>query len=218
MRYTQVIENGKWNGKTHCLYEMLDKPLHWRKPCKIFVDSMGDLFHKSVPFEFLDRIMQTVSCYPQQHIYQVLTKRPERMKEYFEQLYRGLVIFHKGKDFQWPFKNLWLGVSVENNATKHRMDILRQIPAALRFVSFEPLLEDLGELNLDGIGWVIVGCESGPKRRLFRMSWLQKIYNQCKAVNKPCFVKQLPSKKGKIIKNSKCIEFAGWPQQFPKGE
>ncbi len=145
-----------WNGSISCDESALDKPLYWRKPRKIFVCSMGDLFHESVPFEFIDKVFFQISFCPQ-HRFQILTKRPERMAEYIEQrkgnnerkiLYVGLTKFHRGKKFQWPFRNLWLGVTVEHPYYKHRIDTLRQIPAAVRFLSIEPCLADMGELNL----------------------------------------------------------------------
>jgi len=206
--YGSVIDdNCKWNNKVVCLgRDVLNKPLHWRKPRRIFVCSMSDLFHPKVPFEFIDQVMQIITMYPQQHIFQVLTKRVKRMLEYFKQLHSGLTKFHKGHDFQWPFKNLWLGVTCENQKTAdERIPILLQIPAAVRFLSLEPLL---GEIYLPGpllnhgfgfeyyqepgkIGWAIIGCESGPNRREYKTEWVRDLVRQCKVAGVPVFVKQL---------------------------
>ena len=122
--------------------EILKEPLKWKKPHNIFVCSMSDIFHKDVPFDFIDKIMATIEQTPQ-HSYQILTKRAERMNDYFAT--RSVP------------KNVWLGVTVETANVKNRIDYLRNIKATVCFLSCEPLLEDLGELNLQGIDWVIVG-------------------------------------------------------------
>lgn len=155
--------------------EDLNEPKKWRAKSMVFVCSMGDLFHKDVPFEFVDKVMQTITETPQ-HRYQILTKRAERMAEYFAT--------HKVP------ANVWLGVTVEEERTKFRMDYLRQIPATVHFLSCEPLLSDLGEMNLEGIEWVIVGGESGVKARPMQEAWVLNIKRQANAAKVPFFFKQ----------------------------
>ena len=203
-----------WNGLIHCDPSILDKPLHWRKPRTIFVNNMGDTFHPAVPFEFVDKMLTYGTSFCPQHKFLFLTKRPERMKEYFEQLYKGLCKFHKGKPFQWPFKNLYLGTTICNQAeANEKIPILLQIPAAKRWLSIEPMLgpvdlEFLSEHTfrstkiLEGwdttlIDWVVIGCESGPNRRPCKIEWIESIVNQCKAAGVPVFVKQI-SQEGKV--------------------
>jgi protein gp37 len=134
--------------------ERLKEPLKWRTPSRIFVNSMSDLFHKKVPLDFIQEVFKVIQATPH-HVYQILTKRPERLVELAPHLE-----FHK---------NIWLGVSVENQSYVSRIDLLRQVPANVRFLSCEPLL---GSLNLDltGIDWVIVGGESGQKHRPMKVS------------------------------------------------
>lgn len=164
------------NGFTLTLHpEDLDEPKKWRAKSMVFVCSMGDLFHKDVPFEFVDRVMQTIRETPQ-HRYQILTKRAERMAEYFAT--------------RTAPANAWLGVTVEEERTKFRMDYLCQIPATVHFLSCEPLLSDLGEMNLEGIEWVIVGGESGVKARPMQEAWVLNIKRQANAAKVPFFFKQ----------------------------
>jgi len=154
----------------------LDQPLRRKKPTVYFVNSMSDLFHEHVPFAFIDQVMAVMKQTPQ-HTYQILTKRAARMRKYFSK--------------RIPPGNAWLGVSVENK--KHglsRIDQLRDIPASIRFLSVEPLLEDLGKVNLDNIHWVIVGGESGPKARPMQPEWVANIKRQCELVHVSFFFKQ----------------------------
>jgi protein gp37 len=153
----------------------LEEPMQWKKPHNIFVCSMSDLFHKDVSFEFIDKVMCTINNTPQ-HRYQILTKRAERMAEYFATR-------------EIP-QNAWLGVTVEAQTSKNRIDILRTLAAPIRFLSCEPLLEDLGCLNLDNIDWVIVGGESGTSGRPMKEDWALEIKDQCEAQNIPFFFKQ----------------------------
>lgn len=158
------------------LPERLTQPLQRRKPTIYFVNSMSDLFHKGIPDEFLDRVFDVIRQTPQ-HTYQILTKRAERLPVYF-------------KDRICP-NNVWLGVSVEDRKYGvPRIDYLRKVSARIRFLSIEPLLENLGEINLDGIHWVIVGGESGPKARPMRSEWVENIKRQADAVNTAFFFKQ----------------------------
>lgn len=164
------------NGFNLTLHEgCLKEPLAWKKAHNIFVCSMSDIFHENVPFEFVDRIMHTILQTPQ-HRYQILTKRAERMKEYFSTR-------------QIP-ANVWLGVTVEAKNTRFRIDYLRNLQATVKFLSCEPLLEDLGELNLNGIDWVIVGGESGPQARPMKETWILNIRKQVEEQGIRFFFKQ----------------------------
>ena len=160
----------------------MDKPLGWKKPRMVFVNSMSDLFHPNLTADakFMSRVWYIFgrAC---QHQYQVLTKRPESMRDF---------LLHGKKPIIVP-PNVWLGVSAENR--KHgvpRIPLLQECPATIRFLSCEPLLEDLGELDLTGIHWVIVGGESGWNPRPMNMAWAQSISDQCKAAGVPYFFKQ----------------------------
>lgn len=156
--------------------ESLEEPKQWKRGHNIFVCSMSDLFHEQVPFEFVDKVMKTIEDTPQ-HRYQLLTKRPERMAEYF--------CTHKVP------KNAWLGTTVENVTSKSRIAYLQAIPNVnVRFLSCEPLLEDLGNLDLQGIHWVIVGGESGPLARPMKPDWVMKIWEQTKKAKVAFFFKQ----------------------------
>ncbi len=158
------------------LSERLNEPLRRRKPTIYFVNSMSDLFHEEVPDDFIRQAFEVIKQTPQ-HTYQILTKRAERLSKFFQ-------------SYEAP-KNAWLGVSVENR--KHglpRIDELRNIPAHIRFLSVEPLLEDLGKINLHGIHWVIVGGESGPKARPMKQEWVINVQRQCEQQNVAFFFKQ----------------------------
>ena len=155
--------------------EALKEPFNWKRPSTIFVCSMSDLFHKDVPFGFIDRVFRVIEETPQ-HNYQILTKRAERMAEYFET--RNIP------------HNAWIGVTVENKETKYRIDHIRRLDATVKFLSCEPLLGDLGELNLDGINWIIVGGESGSQARPMKEEWVLNIKRQADANNIPFFFKQ----------------------------
>lgn len=165
------------NGFQVTIHEdVLNEPKKWRKPRTIFVCSMSDLFHKDVPFEFVDKVMQVIKDTPH-HRYQLLTKRAERLEEYF-------------KNREVP-ENVWIGVTVEVQTAKSRINALRTIKdASIRFLSCEPLLEDLGELDLTGIDWVIVGGESGLQARPMKEEWVKGIKAQCDAAEKAFFFKQ----------------------------
>ena len=164
------------NGfKSTIHHEALKEPFNWEKPSTIFVCSMSDLFHKDVPFEFIDKVFSVIKDTPQ-HNYQILTKRAERMAEYFE----TRKIPH----------NVWIGVTVENEDTKSRIDDIRCLDATVKFLSCEPLLGDLGELNLEGVNWIIVGGESGSQARPMKEEWVLNIKRQADANNIPFFFKQ----------------------------
>lgn len=166
----------------------LDEPYHWRNFHKVFVCSMSDLFHESVPVEFIDRVMEVIGNTPQ-HCYQILTKRAERMEAYFTQR----IIPH----------NVWLGVTVENRASKYRIDCLRNLNATVLFLSCEPLLEDLGVLDLCNIDWVIVGGESGRSARPMKKDWVINIKDQVEHQNASFFFKQWGTWGSDGVKRSK---------------
>jgi len=154
---------------------VLEKPLEWKKPQMIFVNSMSDLFHEGVPLDFIQKVFD-VMCRASWHTFQVLTKRSKRLL--------GL-----NQVIDWPV-NVWMGVSVENNDYTFRIDHLRQTGAHIKFLSLEPLLGPLPDLDLRDIDWVIVGGESGPGARPMREEWVIDIKDQCLAFNVPFFFKQ----------------------------
>ncbi|CAK6481227.1 phage Gp37/Gp68 family protein [Peribacillus simplex] len=155
--------------------DLIDTPRKWAKPRKVFVNSMSDLFHKQVPDDFISDVFKTMNETPQ-HSYQILTKRPERVVEISKLL-----------DFT---PNIWMGTSVENIKVTHRIDLLKQVPANVRFLSCEPLLGPLDDLNLSEIHWVIVGGESGPGARPMEADWVRSIRDQCENQNVAFFFKQ----------------------------
>ncbi len=155
--------------------DALDLPRSWRKPRVVFVNSMSDLFHARVPTPFIKDVFQVMAETPQ-HTYQLLTKRPTRLARLADHL-------------PWP-SNVWMGVTVENEQTRSRLEDLRKVPAAVRFVSAEPLLEALPELNLEGIDWLIAGGESGKGHRPVEYSWLEDLRDQCVTAGTAFFFKQ----------------------------
>lgn len=160
--------------------EKLAQPLAWRRPRKIFVNSMSDLFHEDIPTEYIAQVGE-VARQADWHTFQILTKRHDRM--------RRLLL----SELRWfaAFSHVWFGVSIEDR--RHglpRLDALRRTPAKVRFLSIEPLLEDLGELDLSGINWVIVGGESGPHARPMNKEWVVSVQRQCRLNKVPFFFKQ----------------------------
>lgn len=150
-------------------------PYTWREPRAVFVNSMSDLFHAKVPLSFVRQVFAVIADTPQ-HTYQVLTKRSARLAKI-------------ANDLTWP-PNLWMGVSVEDANAMSRIDDLRKVPATVRFLSCEPLLGPLPNLDLDGIGWVIAGGESGPRHRPIDESWVAEIRDVCSRSEVPFFFKQ----------------------------
>jgi len=169
------LEDYKDGFKFKILPHRLIEPLKIKKPTKFFVNSMSDLFHEEMPFEYLDEIFKIIESTPQ-HIYQILTKREHIMAKYF-----------KNKNVP---HNVWLGVTVENKKYVYRINTLKNINAKIRFVSFEPLIGSIGEVNLTGIHWAIVGGESGRKARSIKEEWVEEIFNQCRKYNIAFFFKQ----------------------------
>jgi protein gp37 len=153
----------------------LDQPLRWRRPRVIFVNSMSDLFHEQVPAEFIANVFDTMAAAPW-HVFQVLTKRPERAVELADEL-------------PWP-SNVWMGVSIENRRFVHRADLLRYVPATVRFISAEPLLGPLEGLDLNDIHWLIAGGESGHGHRRVRVEWLRDLRDRCADAEVAFFFKQ----------------------------
>jgi protein gp37 len=187
--------------------DRLKEPTRWRTPSRVFVNSMSDLFHKDVPLDFIKQVFQVIHSTPW-HVYQILTKRPERLYELASKL-------------EFP-KNIWLGVSVENQNYVNRIDFLRQIPVSVRFLSCEPLL---GALNLDltDIDWVIVGGESGQGYRPMESSWARDIRDQCQKAEVAFFFKQVggrtPKAGGKLLDNEIWDEMPNaWYQHIKQWE
>jgi protein gp37 len=244
MPFEDVITDGRWNGRMklldHHAGDPLTAPLRWKKPCRVFVNSMSDLFHENLPDEAIDRVFAVMALSPQ-HTFQILTKRAERMLRWFNETRNGcsrqafvaketatiwetLPERERWRRFRngahaagvWPLPNVWLGVSVENqHFADERIPLLLRTPAAVRFISAEPLL---GPIDLTGgddplktwlrngitalrglltdewvppLDWVIVGGESGPGARLFDYEWARSIIQQCKAATVPVFMKQV---------------------------
>jgi protein gp37 len=172
---TKRFTNNFPNGFDLTLHrKRLQEPLRWRTPSRIFVNSMSDLFHEEVPLSFLQEVFEVIRETPW-HVYQILTKRHERLLELVPKL-------------EWH-ENIWIGVSVENQNYAHRVDYLRQVPAKVRFLSCEPLLGSL-QLDLTDIDWVIVGGESGNNCRPMKLEWAQSIRAQCKEAGVAFFFKQ----------------------------
>jgi len=216
----RTAHGGRWTGKMDVVWPMVDQPIRWRKPRRIFANSMSDLFHKDLPRDDVAIIYGTAiaAVHLRGHTFQILTKRADHMRDTLEDPgfwaiandhASVLVLEHTDplnrrkddaratcRDYgpDAPPPGIWLGVSVEDRERKSRIDDLRATPAAIRFLSLEPLLEDLGEIDLAGINLAIVGGESGPRSRPFALEWARSIVGQCKAAGVAVFVKQLGAK------------------------
>lgn len=167
-----------WNGRVREDRKTLNAPYRWRKPRRIFVNSMSDLFHEHVNDAFILAVWEVMYNTPH-HTYQILTKRPERMVKFLSCYVKPPAL-----------PNVWLGTSVEHAKTDTRIDALRETPAAVRFVSFEPLIGSVGRPNLAGIDWAIVGGESGQAARPIKEEWINEIHGQCLAAGTAFFFKQ----------------------------
>ena len=165
----------KWTGKVALIEDLLDQPLHWRKQRLIFVNSMSDLFHEELPLADIARVFDVMHR-ADWHTYQILTKRSGRLVEISPQL-------------RWA-PHIWMGVSVENADYAYRIDDLRKCGAQVKFLSIEPLIGPIPELNLNGIDWVIAGGESGRGARAMDPEWARAIRDQCNAAGVPFFFKQ----------------------------
>jgi protein gp37 len=173
-----------WTGKIRLDMKSLKAPLSWKKPRKVFVNSMSDLFHSDVPPKFIARVWHVMRKSPR-HTYQILTKRPERMAEVLaDEAFEVL-------------PNVWLGTSVEDGRVLERLDDLRRVPAAVRFVSFEPLIGSVAAANLAGIHWAIVGGESGPRSRPMLEQWVDEVEAMCRRNGTAFFFKQWGGKNKK---------------------
>lgn len=188
---TNTASGPRWNGEVRIVEDALNKPLHWRKPSKIFVNSMSDMFHEKISLEDIQRVFDVMRR-ADWHDFQILTKRSERLLELSRQI-------------AWP-DNVWMGVSIEDNPTRKRIADLALTDAQIKFLSIEPLLEDLPNLLLAGMDWVIVGGESGPKARQMEESWVSAIIDDCKCQGVPVFVKQMGS-----------VWAKNWNASHPKG-
>lgn len=237
-----IASGGQWNGQIKLIPEKLEEPLRWTKPRKVFVNSMSDLFHENVPDEFIDQVFAVMAQCPQ-HIFQVLTKRPKRMLNYFMRC--GLV--GASNDLadlttgNWPLPNVWLGVSVEDQETANeRIPYLQKCPAAVRWLSIEPLIDSIDFFEcsnhwyqnnytpwrnapiLADIDWVVVGGESGPHARPMNPEWVRTIRDQCKPANVPFFFKQwgewLPGEAPAAPENEDYAIFAGKGYRFEGGQ
>jgi protein gp37 len=228
--FARILPTGpRWTGEVELIEHLLDAPLHWRKPQRIFVNSMSDLFHETVPFEDVAAIYGVMLAVPQ-HTHQILTKRPEIRIEFHQWLQEQLLIndlrsvsdyliaqagARLGKSLpgghsEWRAPHIWEGVSVEDQATADtRIPLLLETPAAIRFLSYEPALQQVDfsrymprrpsqqrdeEMRSAGIDWIIVGGESGPRARPFDIAWARNAIKQCRDAGALCFVKQLGAK------------------------
>lgn len=187
----------KWNGEVRLDHEALSLPYSWKVGRMIFVNSMSDLFQERVPFEFVRSVFKIMrDC--RQHTFQVLTKRTDRLRDI-------------AGDLEWA-PNIWMGVSVENSDYRYRIDDLRIAPASVRFLSLEPLIGDVGLLNLSGIDWVIAGGESGPGARPMNPAWVRSIRDQCVSANVPFHFKQWGGVNKK--RSGRILDGRTW-EQFP---
>ena len=166
-----------WNGVVREDEKSLEIPLRWRKPRKIFVNSMSDLFHEGVSDSFILKVWDVMRNTPQ-HSYQILTKRPDRMAQVISDLVPDIL------------PNVWLGTSVEDKEVADRVDYLRRVPASIRFISFEPLIGSVGKIDLTGIHWAIVGGESGAMARPITEDWIDEIHELCENYDTAFFFKQ----------------------------
>ncbi len=271
-----TIRNGKvdWKGIIELAPHKLADPLHWKKPRRVFVNSMSDLFHPGVPFDYIAAVFGVMAACPQ-HTFQVLTKQPRRMLKFFQWAAKEdtqddginacvsemfgvrevnedmlgteeqtLEQFEDDTKWDhlitdppdWPLPNVWLGVSIESPKYLERAFVLDQCPAAVRFWSVEPLLEDLGDLydyisrrtRTVGPDWLIVGGESGPGARPMDTDWVRSIRDQCVAASVPLFVKQMgarPIENGEamLLSSKKGNDLNEWPadlriRESPNGE
>lgn len=251
---TVLGESGpRWTGEVRLLPDRLETPMKWKSPRRVFVDSMSDLFHEQVPFEYIAKVYAIMQL-SQQHTFQVLTKRPERALSFYEWMdtpdgrkaWLQAVISapdgeHESWSRKWPFRNVWLGVSIEDQRrSEERLLPLMQCPAAVRFVSVEPMLEPVvlglaGTLpgNVTGgayvmahqmIDWVICGGESGARARSFDIAWARALRDECAAVGVAFFLKQLGAhpidSEGRVVAREIPIgdrkggKMAEWPEDL----
>jgi protein gp37 len=194
-----IRSNGRqdWTGEVREVPHLLDQPLHWRKPRRIFVNSLSDLFHPDVTEDFILSVFEVMARCPQ-HTFQILTKRPQRMAEFTGRLCwtssdmstASPYLEPEGSEGEEPLDNVWLGVSIESNRYAFRADHLRASTAAVRWVSAEPLLGPIDALDLTGVDWVVAGGESGPNARPPHPAWFRDLRDRCVAIDCPFLFKQ----------------------------
>jgi protein gp37 len=217
-------DQAEWTGVVKLIPEKLRDPLRWQRPRRIFVNSMSDLFHPGVPRDFVDQHFATFAL-AERHQFQILTKRPLRMARYLNdpntpsRVSRHMDYLHetntiKGPRYvypRWPLPNVWVGTSVEDNRVIERVRHLRDCTAAVRFLSCEPLIGPLPNLNLDGIQWVIAGGESGPNHRPIEADWVRDLRDQCATAGVSFFFKQwggpTPKSGGKALDGREWCDF-----------
>ena len=194
---TTKLTNGGpvWTGDVRMVHKLLDEPLHWRTPRRVFVNSMSDLFHGLVDTVFIGSVLGIASACPQ-HTFQVLTKRPKRMirvtqSDAFLDAYEASQSMYTHTETPWPAPNIWLGVSVEDQASaEERIPLLLQTPARVRWISAEPLLGDIVVPDLHALDWVVAGGESGPGARPMHPAWVRRLRDECAVAHVPFFFKQ----------------------------
>ena len=199
----------RWNNEIMLVPHMLKKPLSWKQPRRIFVNSMSDLFHEKVPFDYIQQVFD-VMRQASWHEFQILTKRAERLADLSPKI-------------DWP-QNVWMGVSIEDSRVIDRADALREVPATIRFLSLEPLIGPIPNLNLEGLDWAIIGGESGNQARIMEPEWAIDLLNQCRSANVPCFIKQMGTQwaKRQGSKSRKGDDFSEFPEalqvrEYPRG-
>ncbi len=223
---TMTPTGPRWTGKVRLVEEHLEDPMRWTKPSMVFVNSMSDLFHEDVDDVMIEKIILVMMQSPK-HTFQVLTKRAKRMQEF-------LSSFHTPKQGGWPLPNVWWGVSVENQAAaEERIPLLLKTPAAVRWISAEPLLGDLdlirffphyretGRCKHAMLDWVVVGCESGPGARGMDLAWARDIRTDCEEAGVPFFMKQITGPSGKLSEMSDFpidLRIRQYPTGFPAGD
>jgi len=186
------------NGFTVTLHpDLLTEPMKWSKPRMVFVNSMGDMFHESIPLEYIQRVFSAMRK-ANQHTFQVLTKRSSRMLEL-------------SKSLPWP-ENVWMGVTIESGKYLYRAENLKKTPAAVKFLSIEPMIGPVNNINLNGIDWVITGGESGPGARAINEEWVLAVRDECVSSSTPFFFKQWGGRNKK--KAGRILQGKTW-EQFP---
>ena len=209
---TKMSKGGPvWTGAARTVPELLDAPLHWKKPRRIFVNSMSDLFHEDVPTDFIAQVF-VVMAEAKRHTFQILTKRAERMQQLLAH-----DLNYEGPE--WPLPNVWLGVSVEDQVrADERIPLLLQTPAAVRFVSYEPALGPVDWSRFHGLNWIIIGGESGAQARRFDWEWARSTIAQCRQIGAAPFMKQTGTDYTalyeRVQKDRNGADPAEWPQDL----
>ena len=195
--YEGLTERGRWTGEVRTIPDALRKPLGWKKPRRIFVNSMSDLFHEKVPLGFILEVFD-VMREASQHQFQVLTKRAERLWELDSSL-------------DWP-DNVWMGVSIENDRYTYRADLLRGTRARIKFLSVEPLIGPVPSLDVEGLDWLIVGGESGIGARPMDLDWVREVRDKCLDAEVAFFLKQLGGARNKRAEGQALLDGRRWTE------